>query len=225
MIDPEDPPRLRDAQGSTLGDALRAAERDVGSPAQLARLAARLGPALAPPLAIPSAAGMGGAAKLGLGFVGVLAVSGGIWLATSPPPPAPVPASAPALLSVPTKPSSEPPVVVAPVLSAPQHHSLPAPAPIAPKAADKPLAPAQLTEAELLEQARAALSSDPARALARVNSHAARYPGGALVQEREVIAIKALRQLGRGAEAEQRAAAFAKAFPGSAFARKLKPPP
>jgi hypothetical protein len=45
------------------------------------------------------------------------------------------------------------------------------------------------------------------------------------VQEREVIAIKALRQLGRTAEAERRSEAFAKAFPGSAFARKLKPTP
>jgi hypothetical protein len=45
-----------------------------------------------------------------------------------------------------------------------------------------------------------------------------------LVQEREVLAIQALRQLGRSAEADQRAAAFAKAFPGSAFARKLGMP-
>jgi hypothetical protein len=46
-----------------------------------------------------------------------------------------------------------------------------------------------------------------------------------LVQEREVIAIKALRQLGRNSEADGRAAAFAKAFPGSAFQRKLQPIP
>jgi hypothetical protein len=77
----------------------------------------------------------------------------------------------------------------------------------------------------LLEQARSALKADPARALLRANQHAARFPGGALVQEREVIAIKALRQLGRTAEADRRSEAFAKAFPGSAFARKLKPAP
>jgi len=46
-----------------------------------------------------------------------------------------------------------------------------------------------------------------------------------LVQEREVIAIQALRQMGRIVEADQRAQAFSKAFPGSAFQRKLKPSP
>ena len=69
------------------------------------------------------------------------------------------------------------------------------------------------------------MKSDPSRALQRANEHAARYPRGVLVQEREVIAIQALRQLGRSAEAERRAAAFAKAFPGSAFQRKLNVTP
>jgi hypothetical protein len=94
-----------------------------------------------------------------------------------------------------------------------------------PKAHDKPASAAPLSEAELLEQARAASKSDPARALARANEHAARFPHGALVQEREVLAIQALRRLGRDAEADRRADAFAKAFPGSAFQRKLKPSP
>jgi hypothetical protein len=76
-----------------------------------------------------------------------------------------------------------------------------------------------------LEQARAALKGDPARALARANEHRRRFPGGVLVQEREVIAIQALRHLGRDTEANQRASAFQKAFPGSAFERKLKPSP
>ena len=66
---------------------------------------------------------------------------------------------------------------------------------------------------------------DPARALQRANEHAARFPGGVLVQEREVLAIQALRKLGRSAEADRRAQAFAKAFPGSAFARKLNANP
>jgi hypothetical protein len=95
----------------------------------------------------------------------------------------------------------------------------------APKPAAKPAPPAQLSEAELLEQARSALKSDPARALSRANEHRARFPGGVLVQEREVIAIQALRQMGRSAEADRRTEAFEKAFPGSAFQRKLKPSP
>jgi hypothetical protein len=69
------------------------------------------------------------------------------------------------------------------------------------------------------------LKSDPARALSRASEAAAHYPHGVLVQEREVIAITALRRLGRSAEADRRAEAFAKAFPGSAFQRKLSAPP
>jgi hypothetical protein len=92
------------------------------------------------------------------------------------------------------------------------------------KLPERPTA-AMPSEAELLEQARAALKGDPARALQRANEHATRFPRGVLVQEREVLAIQALRQLGRSAEAERRAAAFVKAFPGSAFARKLNASP
>jgi hypothetical protein len=77
----------------------------------------------------------------------------------------------------------------------------------------------------LLEQARSALKSDPSRALSRANEAASRYPRGVLVQEREVLAIQALRRLGRSAEADRRAEAFAKAFPGSAFQRKLNAAP
>jgi hypothetical protein len=117
-----------------------------------------------------------------------------------------------------------PQVEASPDTQAPQAVPGPTPPAPAPKAVEKPEA-AALSEAELLEQARSALKSDPARALARANQHAARFPGGALVQEREVIAIKALRQLGRTAEADRRAEVFAKAFPGSAFGRKLKPAP
>jgi hypothetical protein len=69
------------------------------------------------------------------------------------------------------------------------------------------------------------MKGDPARALQRANEHAARFPRGVLVQEREVLAIQALRKLGRSAEADRRAQSFAKAFPGSAFARKLNPSP
>jgi hypothetical protein len=78
------------------------------------------------------------------------------------------------------------------------------------------------SEASLLERARRALTSAPATALALANQHAARFPHGALAQEREVIAIEALRRLGRSAEADRRAAAFAQAFPGSAHQRMVE---
>jgi hypothetical protein len=104
--------------------------------------------------------------------------------------------------------------------------SEPAPTP-APKKVlpNKPVPIAEPTEGELLEQARSALRGDPVTALARANEAAARFPRSALVQEREVIAIQALRKLGRNAEADQRAAAFSKAFPDSAFQRKLDATP
>lgn len=229
MIDPTDPPRLRDTADSTgLRELMQAAERDVGTDAQLARLSARLGAVLGPPAAVAAgagAAGLGGAAKLGLGVVALLVAGGGAWLlstAQSVPPPVPTSQpAAPVAAPAPPAPVAPPPQVEAAPEPQPPEAEAPAPAP---KAVAKPEVAAP-SEAELLEQARSALKTDPARALARANQHAARFPGGALVQEREVIAIKALRQLGRASEADRRAEAFAKAFPGSAFARKLKPAP
>jgi hypothetical protein len=242
MTDPKDPPRLLDpASGAPEGlrDVLGAAERDVGSPAQVARLSARLAPLLVAPASAPigkAPTGMSAAAKVGLSALALLLAGGGAWLLStsqSATPPAP---SLPGLPSVPETPSPPTPVQEqgAPAPATPP----PAPAPSEAASgaeAGKPeppagaigekQAPAQLSEAELLEQARAALRGDPGRALARANEHRRRFPGGVLVQEREVIAIKALRQLGRNAEADQRAAAFEKAFPGSAFQRKLKPSP
>ncbi len=244
MSEPEDPSRLFEdgAVPSGLRDALRTARSDVASDAQLARLAERLGPILAPPppaaVSGPSAsAGVTGAAKAGLGVLALLAASGGAWLlsssgpapsATAPlepaltpslavtPAPAPAPAPAPVAPSAASSPEATPPSSE-PAVSAPVEQGLR-------QLPSKPAPPA-LSEAALLEQARASLKSDAARALARANEHRARFPRGVLVQEREVIAIQALRQLGRGAEAERRAEAFAKAFPGSAFQPKLKPVP
>lgn len=235
MTEPDDPTRLTDPSAPAgLRDVLRAAQNDVGSDAQLARLSQRLGPLLGPAVpAAPAAAGLS-AAKLGLAGLALLAAGGGAWLLTSNHASAPRPAQPAQSVAVASPPR---PVVVTPSaeVAAPEP-ATPASPPAAtpepkpavaatPKQVEKPTPPAQLSEAELLEQARAALKSDPARALQRANEHAARFPGGVLVQEREVIAIQALRQLGRDAEADRRAQAFAKAFPGSAFARKLNANP
>jgi hypothetical protein len=233
MTDQKDPPRLLDASGGApagLRDLLGAARNDVGSDAQVARLAERLGPLLAPP-AIPAppvaatASGMGAALKLGLAGVALLVAGGGAWLlstAKSAPPSAPVsPPAAPVAKAPPSSNDVSPPAAI----EAPEPSASNAEPPGATPPPAKPVPPAQLSEAELLERARSALKSDPARALARANEHRSRFPGGVLVQEREVIAIQALRQLGRTAEADRRAEAFQKAFPGSAFQRKLKSSP
>jgi hypothetical protein len=42
-----------------------------------------------------------------------------------------------------------------------------------------------------------------------------------LAQEREVIAVEALEKLGRTAEADRRAQAFARAYPGSSHLPRL----
>lgn len=233
MTDPDDPARLSDMPSAPAGlrDSLRAAQGDVGTDAQVARLAQRLGPLLgpvAPPVPV-AAAGKALALKLGLAGVALIVAGGGAWLLSAsdsaPPPPAPIPAR------ITPSAKAEPPVAVAPAApaapsapSADDHEAKPAVAAPPVKLPEKPTPPAQPSEAELLEQARAALKGDPARALQRANEHASRYPRGVLVQEREVLAIQALRQLGRAAEAERRTEAFAKAYPGSAFARKLNAP-
>lgn len=233
MTDPSDPPRLSDAPGG-LGDALRGAREDVGTSAQLSSLSARLGPLLGPPPVgppgVPPPTGAGvGVAKLVVTGIALIVAGGAAWrAATYQPgsPPAPNPSRAPAAApAVPPSPAPGPALAVPAEPAAPA--ALPGESAASAKAPvpSKPLHAAAPSEADLLEQARVALKSDPARALARANEHRQRFPGGALIQEREVIAIKALRALGRTSEADARAEAFAKAFPGSAFARKLKPSP
>ncbi|MFS8067156.1 MAG: hypothetical protein ACMG6S_12365 [Byssovorax sp.] len=78
------------------------------------------------------------------------------------------------------------------------------------------------TDIQLLHRALDALGSAPSRALDLVSRHAARFPGSALGQEREVLAIDALDRLGRSSEARARAAAFAARFPSSAHLHRLE---
>ncbi len=73
-------------------------------------------------------------------------------------------------------------------------------------------------EVDLLQRARAA---GPAEALAIVREHEQRFPDGALVQEREVIAVGALIGLGRASEARARAARFVERFPRSAYRPRI----
>jgi hypothetical protein len=236
MTDPDDPSRLLDAPDVPAGlrKALRTAQADLGTDEQVARLAGKLGPLLGPGVPVATgtaaAASAGGALKLGLAALALIGAGGGAWLLSAPQsasPPAPTPPAVEAApVAAPAAPPAEPaapapvavPREVAPSAAAPEAKP-PAQLP------SKPTPPAAPSEADLLEQARTALKSDPSRALARANEAAQRYPRGVLVQEREVLAIQALRRLGRSAEADRRAEAFAKAFPGSAFQRKLNAAP
>ena len=79
----------------------------------------------------------------------------------------------------------------------------------------------QPSEAALLDQARRALKTNPARALSLTRTHKRLYPNGALTQEREVIAIDALKRLDQTARAKQKADRFSEQYPESAHQKKI----
>jgi hypothetical protein len=78
-------------------------------------------------------------------------------------------------------------------------------------------------ERNLLDAARVALASGEANEAVRLaERHRRDFPAGALVEEREAIATKALVDAHRPAEAKARGAAFEKRFPQSAMLRSVK---
>ncbi|HKO48657.1 MAG TPA: hypothetical protein VJV79_13090 [Polyangiaceae bacterium] len=235
MTTPEDPPRWSDGADApaALGSLLSAAKRDVATDAELSELGARLGPMLA---SAPAASAVPLVAKLAAGgLIALLGVGGVLALRDSRPAAAPATsAAASAIVSVTAaSPGPEPTLPVLP--SAASSAALPTAdsAPISPSAAGakKPAfggAPRNAVdaqaEASLLEQARSALSTNPARALSLAQQHAQQFPRGLLGQEREVIAISALRRLGRTTEAEARAARFDSRYPHSAHQQSVDRP-
>jgi hypothetical protein len=73
-----------------------------------------------------------------------------------------------------------------------------------------------------LAEAKRALGSDPARALAIVEAARQKYPHGVLGEEREAVGIFALSALGRTAEARTRAASFLSRHPNGPFSEKVR---
>lgn len=118
-------------------------------------------------------------------------------------------------------------VVSQPATEAPgsNDHVVPAmPSPHATPGAAHPSSPGESladTEVSLLEDAQAALRTDPRRALDLTDREASRFPAGTMAQEREVIAIEALTRLGRMDEARGRARRFFQAFPRSAHRPRI----
>jgi RNA polymerase sigma factor (sigma-70 family) len=76
-------------------------------------------------------------------------------------------------------------------------------------------------EAELLHRARSALKKNPEEALSLTEEHETSYPAGVLAEERDFIAINALKRMGREEEACERAARFIAAHPKAAQASAL----
>lgn len=90
------------------------------------------------------------------------------------------------------------------------------------EASDVPTAaPPAPTELGLLAEARRVLRSTPSQTLRLTNEHRERFDRGALVEEREVLAIEALVRLEREPQASARAERFRRRFPGSIHASRL----
>jgi hypothetical protein len=196
--------------------------------------------------AIPRASGTGGVAGVGPSVAWVwggalavaLAASGvGLWATQRSPREVPeasgssrggdVPVAPPA--PVPTPSSAEPPTrkddVAAPAAPRSPIAAEPSPSTRPGRARPSPhrAAPrASLEEAALLRRAQSELGRDPRAALALTREHETRFRHGALGQEREVIAIEALRRLGEPAAAAARAAAFERRYHGSVHRPRLE---
>jgi hypothetical protein len=78
-------------------------------------------------------------------------------------------------------------------------------------------------EGRLVGEARDSLRrGDATGALAQLEQIRTRFPGGALAQEREALAIEALARSGQRAAASNRAAAFLRAYPTSQLAERVQ---
>jgi hypothetical protein len=229
---PQLPPQLARALGASPGEPRQT---------DLEALASRLSGALGVPLTAPSlgiAAQVAGVtAKPTLAIVSSLAIgvavgvglSAVVSLSLRQSDPAPSVHSSASARSLPdaTPSAPQPAPRTEPVASAASAPLVLSPRPrvaagpqLAPPLAD-PLA-AMESELSLLRQARAALASEPSRALALCDEHARSFGNGALVQEREVIAIDALVHSGRLREARERGRDFSLLYPSSAHAPRLE---
>ena len=220
----KEPARLSEGSGE-LAALLRDARGDLPTQSELAPIAAEL--SKLPPVAVGGgSAGAGAAAGVGGGkVVAILVVACGIFAAsiygvikTSRPrlaPAVPIVSHTQAPIRAPL-----PAVSAQPAPSAVQ-------APAAQKAGPPSTPPSpgvkrvRPSESQLLDAARSALASSPDRALALTRRHAQLYPKGVLVQEREVIAIEALKRKGSKSAAQERAAGFEREFPNSPHKTKI----
>lgn len=178
-----------------------------------------------------------GALFKALGIGVVVAASGGLWYAARVPPQTNTPASAPPAAAASVSPTAEAPrvgtAVVSPSVPGPPPTPTPSeitarqPASVepSPSARSRAPAPARRSAAQnelgLLGRARAALTEQPARALRLARQHGRSFPNSQFAQEREVIAIEALRRLGREQAAQNRADHFKRQFPDSAHNQKV----
>lgn len=127
---------------------------------------------------------------------------------------------------------AEPVIVPAPAV-APPVEPMPAvePAPPIVRGTQPRVSPTEATEREndalereaaLLERARASLATAPGRALALAEEHAASFPTGKLGIESELVAVDALRLLGRHHEARARGRALLGRASGNIYEDRIR---
>lgn len=226
------------ASGPT-DEQLRALERSVFVGLGAAASAAVVMAKTAEPHAAGSATGWlsGSATKLVLALVATATVGGGaaaVWHAAGKRSHGNLAIAIPARVSIP---SSEgrlrpdlPTASETPLLAAEMPSPSPAPAPAvaafkrheSPRAgSSKALRRGQDEEFSLLERANRALGQSPALALTLADEHARRFPASEMDQEREVIAITALVDLGQRIEAQKRAGHFSLTHVGSVYQARI----
>jgi hypothetical protein len=94
--------------------------------------------------------------------------------------------------------------------------------PAAPPPRGAPSADSLAREAAMLEEARSLLERDPGAALAALDRYASVFPSGSLGIERELLAVSALRRLGRAREAQARGAALLQQARGSIYEERVR---
>ena len=114
--------------------------------------------------------------------------------------------SVPIVMSSAPAPSASAPEPAASVSSA-------APVPVVPTKADQ-----LAEEVAMIEEARGAA---PARALELAAEHAKRFPSGQMAMEREIVAIEALKAMGRAGDARARAAAVLNRSRGTLYEERI----
>jgi hypothetical protein len=228
--------------GSEAPDELQALLRDgrapLGTAQEVAQLSQGLGQLLGAGagLSATSLAAPAASAGLALGRWAAWAALGvssaaALWYFTTETPAPPTP-PAPAAPHVQPVPPPEPAPVLEPEAAVLQPGVLqpePPPSVLQPPASEP--APSSTrpnprsasgSEAELLRRAQSLLAGSPQRALALTAEHQRRFRDGALAEEREALAIEALRRLGRGQAAQRRALAFERRYPNSVHASRVR---
>lgn len=218
-----------------LRSVLRYGRELAPSPAQLGAIVAGAAPSLRPPLRSRRPRALWSIAAIAAVFVAGAAFAG--YAVSQRATPAPAPAGQPATPG-PLVPKGAPaprpgvpalqPAAAAPALppvaeAAPAASHL-ASAPVrsaAPATSTQPPALDAARDAEILQDARRALASNPSRALNLTRDHELHFPASPLTEERQALQIEALANLGRRAEAAGALAGFTTRFPRSIHARRL----